>query len=68
LIWDFWVRYSGYIEYAVSNDVVLLFPQSGYSWFTNPVGCWRNGDELSHTKDGFHGKILMRMIDRLKEK
>jgi len=26
LIWDVWVRYSGYIEYAVSNDIVLLFP------------------------------------------
>jgi len=42
------VRNAGYIEWAQSNELVVLFPQvrpangwlGGFSWQFNPRGCW----------------------------
>jgi poly(3-hydroxybutyrate) depolymerase len=61
--------FSGYNDYAVSNDLIMLFPQSKYS-LDNPLGChdtWGvTGDEFG-TKNGVQPKAIMAMVDRLIE-
>ena len=63
------VMFSGYNDYAVSNDLIMLYPQSKYS-IDNPWGChdtWGvTGDDFG-TKNGVQQTAIMAMVDRLIE-
>ena len=56
--WDEQVRYSGYMEWAATNDIVLIFPMASYNIFLNPYLCWEvmypnfNFDAESFTNKG----------------
>ena len=34
---------SGWGDYAVTNDFIVLFPQAAYSAYSNPTACWDFG-------------------------
>ena len=36
---DQFVKATGYLEYAASNDLIMLFPQA-YAGTNNEAGCW----------------------------
>ena len=36
---DEFVKNTGYLEYAASNDLIMLFPQA-YAGTGNASGCW----------------------------
>lgn len=36
-------KYSGFNEYAVTNDIIVLYPQTRGSWWYNPSSCWDIG-------------------------
>ena len=59
--------FGGYNDYAVSNDLIMLYPQSKYS-FDNTWGChdtWGiTGDDFA-TKNGVQPSAIMAMVDRL---
>ena len=61
--------FGGHNEYAVSNDLIMLYPQSKVS-FDNPSGChdtWGiTGDDFA-TKNGVQPSAIMAMVDRLIE-
>ena len=36
---DVWSRYGGYLQWAATNDIIVLFPQALIG-LDNPFGCW----------------------------
>ena len=62
------VMFSGYNDYAVSNDLIIVYPQASLS-FDNP-GCQDvlgvTGEDFAN-KNGVQPKAVMRMIERLVE-
>ena len=62
--------YSGFNEYAVTNDLIILYPQvNGNAWF-NTYNCWdigiqRGSDPYYATNHGYQPKAIKAMIDRL---
>ena len=72
------VQNSGYIEWAQSNRLIVLFPQivprygwtGGLSWLFNPRGCWDwwgYTDADYATRNGRQIKAVHAMIERLGE-
>ena len=72
------VENAGYIEWAQSNRLIVLFPQivprngwaGGFSWIFNPRGCWdwwgyTNADYA--TRRGRQIRAVKAMVDRLGE-
>ena len=66
---DRFVRSAGYLEWATSNDIVVLFPQIAPSFQPlNPNGCWDwwgyEGSEYA-TRDGAQIAAVWRMVTDL---
>ena len=72
------VENSGYIEWAQSNRLIVLFPQvvprygwtGGLAWVFNPRGCWDwwgYTDSEYATRSGRQIKAIQAMIERLGE-
>jgi len=40
------VEYSGFNDYAASNDLIILYPQADGSIQTNPYTCWNTNEEF----------------------
>jgi len=62
------VDHSGYIAWADSNRIVLLFPQAAPLPLTNPRACWdwfSYDDPRYATKAGRQMAAIKRMLDRL---
>ena len=61
--------FGGYNEWAVSNDLIMIYPQSRFS-YKNYYGChdtWGiTGDDFA-TKNGVQPSAIMKMVDRLLE-
>jgi hypothetical protein len=70
---------SGFAEYAVTNNMILLFPQAEFHPIHNFAGCWdyaygsrsarvsgdQEDDELFYTDKGLQNKAIKNMIDIL---
>lgn len=69
-IQDQFAQFSGFNEWAESNRVVVLYPQSAKQAPANPYGCWDwfgfSGADYS-VKSGAQMKSLRAMMDRLTE-
>jgi len=70
------VENSGYVEWAQSNRLIVLFPQIvpqsgwGQSWIFNPRGCWDwwgYTDADYATRKGHQIRAVRSMIERLGE-
>lgn len=72
------VENAGYIEWAQSNRLIVLFPQivprygwtGGLAWVFNPRGCWDwwgYTDSEYATRSGRQIKAIQAMIERLGE-
>ena len=81
LIGDGFIKRAGWLQYAASNDLILLMPQMEV-WWTNPFGTWdanvpyrwqytedyfREEEDplLFNTNQGVQPKAIKAMIDRL---
>ena len=68
---DVWPRYGGYLQWAATNDIIVLFPQAQIGLFDNPFACWAASppyislDDTSHTNEGLQPKIIKSMLDTL---
>ena len=70
-----YVTDTGYLPWADSNNIVLLFPQTiarnDYAWggVVNPNACWNwwgyGGDDNYHTRIGYQVAAIRSMVDRL---
>lgn len=63
------VRFGGFLEYAASNDIIVVFPQAVYNYFTNMFMCFSfdgsmNLDPDFYNKNGVQPSSLKRMLDR----
>ena len=71
LYMDVWARYSGYLQWAATNDIIVLFPQAVIGLLDNPFACWAASppyislDETSYTNQGLQPQVLKTMIERL---
>jgi len=67
-IQDQFVKNAGYNEWAESNNIIVLYPQSAKLGQNNPYACWDwfgfTGPNYV-TKSGAQMKILKAMIDRV---
>jgi poly(3-hydroxybutyrate) depolymerase len=66
---DVFVRQTGYLEWAASNRIVVLFPQVRSTLSPlNPLGCWDwwgYEDKAYAMREGRQIRAVMAMIDRL---
>lgn len=46
------VMNSGFAEYAVTNNMILLFPQAEFHYLKNIGGCWNLDDTNNKTGPG----------------
>lgn len=58
------------MEYAATNDIIVVFPQNKYNLFGNLYSCWSHQDYSLLDKDyynnlGVQNKAFKSMIDRL---
>jgi poly(3-hydroxybutyrate) depolymerase len=70
-----YVTDTGYLPWADSNNIVMLFPQTiaryeYHAWgVSNPLACWNwwgyGGDENYHTRVGYQIAAIRSMVDRL---
>jgi len=66
-------EYSGFNDYAVANDLIVLYPQADGNFPNNWFNCWNVGDlvfmgEKSETRwgnTGFQNMAIKGMVDRL---
>ncbi|MBY0315761.1 MAG: PHB depolymerase family esterase [Bdellovibrionales bacterium] len=67
-IQDQFVKHAGYNEWAESNNIVVLYPQSDKIAQKNPYGCWDwfgfTGANYA-TKSGAQMKAIKSMIDQV---
>ncbi len=67
-IQDQFAKNAGYNEWAESNNIIVLYPQSAKLGSTNPYACWDwfgfTGANYV-TKSGAQMKVLKAMIDRI---
>jgi len=70
---------SGFAEYAVTNKMILLFPQAEFHYRKNFAGCWDyahgppsakvygddDEDELFYTNKGVQNRAIKNMIEIL---
>jgi poly(3-hydroxybutyrate) depolymerase len=67
-IGDQFVRHTGYIAWADTNRIVVLYPQAAAVPLANPNACWDwfNYDDIRYAqKSGRQMAGLKRMVDRL---
>lgn len=68
-IQDQFASRAGYNEWAESNQIIVLYPQSAKLGQANPYGCWDwfgfTGENFV-TKDGAQMKAIKSMVDRIK--
>jgi len=67
---DKYARYSGYLEVADANAMIILFPQIKRNLLNNPNGCfdWWGYDGLSYArKDGPQMETVLGMVERVME-
>ena len=67
IIADSLVKNSGFAEYAVTNSMILLFPQAEFHYLNNIEGCWAVSDTDFKNGPGVQNKAIMKMIKRLTE-
>jgi poly(3-hydroxybutyrate) depolymerase len=70
-----YVTDTGYLPWADSNNIVLLFPQTiarndyALGGVVNPNACWNwwgyGGDDNYHTRIGYQVAAIRSMVDRL---
>jgi len=68
---DQFARHAGYNEWAESNDIVVLYPQSAKMQPDNPYACWDwygFTDKQYMTKSGVQMKAVKAMVDRIMKK
>lgn len=58
---DQYIKETGYLEWAESNNTIILFPQAlpNYFGMLNPNGCW---DWWGYTGQNFHNKLGVQII------
>lgn len=68
------IKNAGLGDYASSNDIVLLFPNTESNWLWNPAGCWDFGGwgvsdfmDRYATNKGIQTSSIKKMVDRLLE-
>jgi len=64
------LRNAGFLEYAASNDIIVVFPQNYYNYTSNMFCCWSHqdhtlGDPNSTNNLGIQNQVFKGMIDRL---
>lgn len=68
---DQFAKHAGFNEWAESNDIVILYPQSAKLSPDNPFACWDwygfTGQSYM-TKSGSQMKAIKAMIDRLQKR
>jgi poly(3-hydroxybutyrate) depolymerase len=66
-----YVEDTGYLEWAGTNDIIVVFPQAKpVSATVNPTGCWDffgfSGEGTDYlTKEGVQTSTIMKMVKRL---
>lgn len=66
-------EHAGYNEWAATNKIIVLYPQTVATPLLNPLGCWDwwgINDGLARTRDfarqtGYQTAVIKAMIDRL---
>ena len=59
---------SGYLDYAASNNIVMIFPQTKRDAWYNVRGCWNAGDnnllgeDDPYSMNSAQPKIIMKMV------
>lgn len=67
---DRFVRHAGYNQWAESNNIIVLYPQTTSSYRRNPKACWnwfdfnRNDPDYAN-KNGRQMQAVKGMIDRI---
>jgi poly(3-hydroxybutyrate) depolymerase len=68
------IEYSGLNEWAVNNQLIILYPQAKYHLRKNPIGCWNYGNyqkggsnELDYTNRGVQPLAIKAMAERMTE-
>jgi poly(3-hydroxybutyrate) depolymerase len=64
------VNYSGFNEYAVTNQLIIVYPQANAVFGKNLAGCWDVGIQAGSaenyaTNEGTQPKAIKAMVDRL---
>ena len=67
------VENTGYLEWAGTNDIIVMFPQTKPVPTLNPTGCWDffgfSGEGTDYlTKEGVQTSTIKKMIERLQSK
>ena len=66
---SYYAEQTGYLEWAASNDIIVLFPQADSNYVPfNPKGCWDfwgyTGEDYASNL-GVHPSAVRRMVERL---
>lgn len=67
---DKFIRHAGYNQWADTNNIIVLYPQTRSSFRRNPKGCWdwfdftRNDPDYA-TKSGRQMRAIRAMVDRI---
>ena len=51
---DSWVRNAGFLEYAATNDLIVIFPQNTWNPVTNPFGLWSVQPSIIQDEDYYN--------------
>lgn len=64
------IKQSGFNDYAVTNDLIVLYPQTASHLVYNILGSWVKpvDNEIKYGKDNYQVKAIKGMVDRLTEK
>jgi len=67
------VRNAGYLEWAATNDLIVVFPQNKYNYNTNMDCCWSTnqhqiGDDDYYNQNGIQNAAIRKLIARLTQK
>lgn len=70
MIGDKFINYAGYNQWADTNHIIVLYPQTKPSLVSNPKGCWNwfdfgHDDPAYAKKNGYQPAAVKAMIDRL---
>ena len=70
LLGEITIRNIGLMEWAATNDIIVVFPQNKYNYGSNLFCCWSHQDyslpdENYFNNLGIQNAAFKRMIDRL---
>ena len=60
----------GFLEYSVSNDLIIIFPQAKYHFYYNQKSCWDVHGKMNPKhhdfmiKNGIQPTFIKNLIDR----